>query len=67
MKGPGERNSKKAQRTAVAVNVIIHICDGDVGPIVKPRGMMVQVQLVMWVVMVSVGTIRINRNTRADA
>ena len=47
MKQVGERNSEKALRTAVAVDVIIHIRDGDVGLIVKPRWSMVWVPVGM--------------------
>jgi hypothetical protein len=45
MKGAGERNREKALRNAVAVDLFVHVPDGDIGVIVKPRQSMVQVQV----------------------
>jgi len=45
MKGAGERNGEKALRNAVAVELFVHVPDGDVGLLVEPRRSMVQVQV----------------------
>jgi hypothetical protein len=47
MKGAGERNRENTLRTAVMVDLFIHVYNSNVGLIVEPRWLMVQVQVGM--------------------